>query len=100
MDEIKNAMNMLYGVTGFMGYDKKFGKYAIDNVIFNPPATIVFWKAGKMDLKQSLNAKKTSHSTTKKVYPWRSVRNCTATISIRHLKGGCLKTKKRTPPSL
>lgn len=46
MDEIKNTINMFYGVTGFMGYDKTFGKYVIDNVKFNPPATIVFWKDG------------------------------------------------------
>ena len=49
MDEIKNTINNLYGVTGrisYVSYDKMYGRYAIDNVIFNPPATIVFWKDG------------------------------------------------------
>lgn len=52
--KIKHITNMAWGVTDTdrmdhawkTNYNKMYGKYFIEEVIFHPPATVVYWKDG------------------------------------------------------
>ena len=45
-NDVKNLLNMCFGTAGFVGRRNDMGRFKIDRVIFNNPATIVIWKDG------------------------------------------------------
>lgn len=94
LQEIKKSLNFVYGIHSDCIDDELLKLpliVTIERVIFNAPATIVFWLDGSKTVVKAQNGE--PFDIRKRGWPWRSARSSAATVArtMIFLRNGVMK---------